>query len=78
MYHRIIGKLEAGTTVDDPTLDQIAETFGLESTVSGSGPSLVSWETLGREGRRHAVAASGPNPCPTVQPACRICRYRPS
>ena len=61
MYHRIIGKLEAGTTVDDPTLDQIAETFGLESTVSGSGPSLVSWETLGREGRRHAVAASGPN-----------------
>jgi uncharacterized membrane protein len=64
MYHRIIGKLEAGTTVDDPTLDQIAETFGLESTVSGSGPSLVSWETLGREGRRHAVAGVRPEPVP--------------
>ena len=64
MYHRIIGKLEAGTTVDDPTLDQIAETFGLASTVSGSGRSLVSWETLGREGRRHALAGVRPEPVP--------------
>jgi uncharacterized membrane protein len=64
MYHRIIGKLEAGTTVDDPVLDQIVDAYGLVPTVSGSGQSLVPWETLGREGRRHAVAGVRPEPVP--------------
>jgi uncharacterized membrane protein len=64
MYHRIIGKLEAGTTVDDPMLDQILDTYGLAPTISGSGQSLVPWETLGREGRRHAVAGVRPEPVP--------------
>jgi uncharacterized membrane protein len=62
MYHRIIGKLEAGTTVDDPTLDEIAALAGIPPTVSGSAQSSVPWETLGREGRRHAVAGVRPEP----------------
>jgi uncharacterized membrane protein len=62
MYHRIIGKLEAGTTVDDPVLDEIAAFAGIAPTVSGSTQSLVPWETLGREGRRHAVAGVRPAP----------------
>jgi uncharacterized membrane protein len=57
MYHRVIGKLEARTTVDDPVLDDIAAVAGIAPTVSGSEQSLVPWETLGREGRRHAIAA---------------------
>jgi uncharacterized membrane protein len=60
MYHRIIGKLEAGTTVDDPLLDEIAAVAGIAPTVSGSAQSVVPWETLGREGRRHAVAGVRP------------------
>jgi uncharacterized membrane protein len=62
MYHRIIGKLEAGTTVDDPVLDEIARRYELAPTLSGSAPSLVPWETLGREGRRQAVATVRPEP----------------
>jgi uncharacterized membrane protein len=64
MYHRIIGKLEAGTTVDNPVLDEIASRFGVPPTISGSPQSLVPWETLGREGRRHAVAFVRPEPVP--------------
>ena len=64
MYHRIIGKLEAGTTLDDPELDEIANRFGVAPTISGSAQSLVPWETLGREGRRHAVAVVRPEPVP--------------
>jgi uncharacterized membrane protein len=62
MYHRIIGKIEAGTTVDDPVLDEIAAIAGIATTVSGSAQSLVPWETLGREGRRHAIAGVRPEP----------------
>jgi uncharacterized membrane protein len=68
MYHRIIGKLEAGTTVDDPVLDEIAKTYELAPTLSGSAPSLVPWETLGREGRRQAVAAVRPEPAANRPP----------
>jgi uncharacterized membrane protein len=62
MYHRIIGKLEAGTTADDPTLDRLASVAGIPPTVTGSAQSLVPWQTLGREGRRHAVAGVRPEP----------------
>jgi uncharacterized membrane protein len=62
LYHRVVGKLEAGATEADPVLDDIAHRFGLASTLSGSAPSLVPWQTLGREGRRHMIGGVRPAP----------------
>ena len=59
-------------------IEQGAATFaeGLESaeaqkytgpTISGNAASLVSWDSLGREGRRHALAYVRPEPVPVSE-----------
>jgi uncharacterized membrane protein len=48
-WYRITTRIEQGTT----TLEAAFESPPRSPLVSGSGQSLVSWQSLGREGRRH-------------------------
>lgn len=56
LWDRAMQQIETATLTDE------ARTAGLDpaavttSTVSGSGRSLVPWDTLGREGRRHVLS----------------------
>jgi uncharacterized membrane protein len=59
-YGRAMGKIEAGTSAQDAIVDEDEATRWTTSYVSGSPQSLVPWETLGREGRRHALATVRP------------------
>ncbi len=56
LYGRAIAKIEAGTTAVDPALKELVTQYPIGSTISGSTDSLVSWESIGREGRRHGFA----------------------
>jgi uncharacterized membrane protein len=62
LYQRVIHKLEAGTTAIDPILTEIPRNELIGPTISGSAASLVPWESLGREGRRHSFAGVRPEP----------------
>ena len=55
-------RIEAGTTDFDDLLDADAADRWTDTTISGSPTSVVPWSTLGREGRRHAVAYARPTP----------------
>ncbi|MGH8835094.1 MAG: alpha/beta-hydrolase family protein, partial [Actinomycetes bacterium] len=61
-YRRVIHKLEVGATAVDPIFTQISVRDVIGPTISGSEPSLVSWDSLGREGRRHGLAYVRPEP----------------
>ena len=50
-------RIERATTSLDPVLEGGEDSSIVMGTCSGSDASLVSWEGLGREGRRHALAA---------------------
>jgi uncharacterized membrane protein len=50
-------RIERATTSLDPVLETGDDISIVMGTCSGSDSSLVSWEGLGREGRRHALAA---------------------
>ena len=63
-WHRAMRRLEAGTTADAPVIEADEATHWVPSTVSGGPGSLVPWATLGREGRRHALAGVRPQPLP--------------
>jgi uncharacterized membrane protein len=63
-YQRTIQKIEAGTTAIDPIFTGLIPQELIGSTVSGSADSLVPWETLGREGRRHSAIGVRPEPVP--------------
>jgi uncharacterized membrane protein len=63
-WHRAMRRLEAGTTVDAPVIEAGEATRWVPSTVSGGPGSAVPWATLGREGRRHALATVRPQPLP--------------
>ncbi|HKE50368.1 MAG TPA: alpha/beta-hydrolase family protein [Actinomycetes bacterium] len=68
LWSRAMRGIESGTSVVDPVLvDAIAQEWVLP-TCSGSKDSLVSWASLGREGRRHVVSAVHPRPV-TNRPA---------
>jgi hypothetical protein len=59
-YGRAMRKIEAGTSAQDSILDPDEATRWTTSYVSGGPGSLVPWETLGREGRRHALTPVRP------------------
>jgi uncharacterized membrane protein len=48
---RVYQDVEAGTGKIEPAFNNLPESF----YVSGSAQSLVSWRTMGREGRRHVL-----------------------
>lgn len=63
-WHRAMRRLEAGTTVDAPVIEVDEATRWVPATVSGGPGSLVSWASLGREGRRHALLFVRPQRVP--------------
>jgi uncharacterized membrane protein len=54
--------IEASTEADQPVLGEDEGEHWTGLTISGGPGSLVSWRTLGREGRRHALAYVRPHP----------------
>ncbi|MET0765152.1 MAG: alpha/beta-hydrolase family protein [Blastococcus sp.] len=64
LWHRAMQRLEAGTITDAPVLEPGEAGRWVPSTVSGGPGSLVSWASLGREGRRHALLFVRPQPVP--------------
>jgi uncharacterized membrane protein len=62
VYGRAMRKIEAGATVDTPVIESDEGARWTGRTVSGGPGSLVPWEALGREGRRHALAYVRPEP----------------
>ncbi len=54
--------IESGTSKFDEGLDDAAPGLWTGPTVSGDPSSLVAWDTMGREGRRHVVAIVRPEP----------------
>ena len=59
-YGRAMRKIEAGTSAQDPIVESDEATRWTTSYVSGGPESLVPWETLGREGKRHALTPVRP------------------
>ena len=59
-YGRAMRKIEAGTSALVPVLESDEAARWAGPTVSGGPKSLVPWATLGREGRRHALAIVRP------------------
>lgn len=69
LWQRAMTKVEAGSSVVDPVFDDPeGGRHWVEPEVSGSAQSLVSWSTMGREGRRHAVLSVRTQP-PADRPA---------
>ena len=62
LWGRAMRSIEAGTSVDEPVLEDGEATRWTGPTVSGGPDSLVPWATLGREGRRHALTYVRPQP----------------
>jgi uncharacterized membrane protein len=62
LFGHTIEKIEAGTTAVEPLLDDEAAHRWIGPTSSGSAESLVPWDTLGREGRRHTFTYVRPHP----------------
>ena len=56
VHGRAIRRIEAGTSALRPILQSDEASRWTGPTVSGGPGSLVPWATLGREGRRHALA----------------------
>ena len=62
LWTRAMQRVESATSAVDAVLAPEAELNWTMDTVSGSRNSLVSWEALGREGRRHVATAVHPAP----------------
>lgn len=60
LWARVMHRIEAVTTTIDPWMRD-APGVWTNALVSGDPASLVSWESLGREGRRHAVTYVRPS-----------------
>ena len=56
LWSRAMRKIEAGTSSYEPVVDAAAVGRWTTPMTSGDPASLVAWEDLGREGRRHALA----------------------
>ncbi|MGY1620499.1 alpha/beta-hydrolase family protein [Geodermatophilus sp. SYSU D00691] len=65
LWHRAMRRIEAGTSADVPVLERDEAERWVPATVSGGPGSVVPWASLGREGRRHALATVRPEPLPT-------------
>jgi uncharacterized membrane protein len=59
-YGRAMRKIEAGASTDEPIVEADEASRWTTKHVSGGPESLVPWETLGREGRRHALTPVRP------------------
>ena len=68
--------IEAGTSKFDEGMDESAPGVWTGPTVSGDPASLVAWDTMGREGRRHVVAIVRPEPL-TDRPTEVLGKERP-
>jgi uncharacterized membrane protein len=55
LWKRAMHGIEAGTQTYDEGIDESAPGVWTHPLVSGDPESLVRWDTLGREGRRHVV-----------------------
>jgi uncharacterized membrane protein len=55
VWNRAMAGIESGTAEYDEGMDESAPGLWTNDFVSGSPVSLVPWETMGREGRRHVV-----------------------
>ncbi|MGD9955269.1 MAG: alpha/beta-hydrolase family protein [Candidatus Nanopelagicales bacterium] len=55
LWKRAMHQIEAGTSTYDEGVDETAPGLWTNPFVSGDPASLVRWDTLGREGRRHVV-----------------------
>jgi Alpha/beta-hydrolase family len=64
LWHRAMRRLEAGTSADQPVFGADEATRWVGPTISGGPDSVVPWTSLGREGRRHALAYVRPAPIP--------------
>ncbi len=62
LFQRAMHRLEAGTSVIEPVLDEEGGHRWVGPSASGGAGSLVSWQTLGREGRRHVLLYPRPRP----------------
>jgi hypothetical protein len=62
LWGRAMRKIESGTSAAVPVMEADEAARWTGPTVSGSAESLVPWATLGREGRRHALAMVRPRP----------------
>jgi uncharacterized membrane protein len=62
LWTRAMRGIEAGTSQFDEGMDESAPGLWTGPTVSGDPTSLVAWETMGREGRRHVVTFARPEP----------------
>ncbi|GAA2747729.1 hypothetical protein GCM10009868_38350 [Terrabacter aerolatus] len=67
LWTRVMQRIEAVTTTVDPWMEA-APGVWTSPMVSGDPASLVSWESLGREGRRHAVTYVRPATVAVRQP----------
>ncbi|MEU4424203.1 alpha/beta-hydrolase family protein [Actinoplanes sp. NPDC024001] len=64
LWHRAMRRIEADTSADQPVFAADEATRWVAPTISGGPGSLVSWASLGREGRRHGLAYVRPAPVP--------------
>jgi uncharacterized membrane protein len=55
LFRRAVSAIEAGTTALEPLLQKDGGQRLVGPTASGSTESLVGWDTMGREGRRHVL-----------------------
>jgi uncharacterized membrane protein len=62
LWSRAMVRVEAGTTAYQDGMDEEAGREWTIPTMSGDPASLVSWQGLGREGRRHVSAYVRPQP----------------
>ena len=61
LFGRAMRKIETGASADQPVLEADEATRWTTPEVSGGPGSVVAWELLGREGRRHALTPVRPN-----------------
>jgi uncharacterized membrane protein len=62
VWNRAMHDIESGTTKFDEGMDESASGLWTTPYVSGDPASYVSWDSLGREGRRHVVTYVRPEP----------------
>jgi uncharacterized membrane protein len=62
VWHRAMQRLEAGTSAVLPVIETGEAARWVPPSSSGAPGSLVAWETLGREGRRHVLTSVRPEP----------------
>lgn len=71
LWDRAMQRIETATLSDEARTAGLDPSAVTQPTVSGSGRSLVPWDSLGREGRRHVLSRVPTKPPAAVDPAGR-------